>query len=95
MDECTPLPYASSSDDEVPLPKLPHLQALAARIPWQCACGKVLSEKRKVELGATVPYPKRLGDPAEFGQMVGAIFENGMLNGETIRLDGAIRMGPK
>jgi hypothetical protein len=42
-----------------------------------------------------VPFPPRLGRPAEFAQLVRAIVENPMLNGETIRLDGAIRMAPK
>jgi len=46
-------------------------------------------------LGKQVPFPPRLGRPAEFAQMVGQIFANTMLNGETIRLDGAIRMAPK
>jgi NAD(P)-dependent dehydrogenase (short-subunit alcohol dehydrogenase family) len=46
-------------------------------------------------LSNQVPFPKRLGKPEEFAQLVAAIFENPMLNGETIRLDGAIRMQPK
>ncbi len=46
-------------------------------------------------LGKTVPFPPRLGRPAEYAQMVQAIIENPMLNGETIRLDGALRMAPK
>ena len=46
-------------------------------------------------LGRQVPFPPRLGRPEEYAQLVGAIFENTMLNGETIRLDGAIRMQPK
>jgi NAD(P)-dependent dehydrogenase (short-subunit alcohol dehydrogenase family) len=46
-------------------------------------------------LGKQVPFPPRLGKPAEFAQLVAAIVENPMLNGETIRLDGAIRMQPK
>jgi NAD(P)-dependent dehydrogenase (short-subunit alcohol dehydrogenase family) len=46
-------------------------------------------------LGAQVPHPSRLGEPAEFAQLVQAIVENPMLNGETIRLDGAIRMAPR
>jgi NAD(P)-dependent dehydrogenase (short-subunit alcohol dehydrogenase family) len=46
-------------------------------------------------LGAQVPHPSRLGDPAEFAQFVQAIVENPMLNGETVRLDGAIRMAPR
>jgi NAD(P)-dependent dehydrogenase (short-subunit alcohol dehydrogenase family) len=46
-------------------------------------------------LGKQVPFPSRLGRTAEYAQLVAAIFENPMLNGETIRLDGAIRMQPK
>jgi NAD(P)-dependent dehydrogenase (short-subunit alcohol dehydrogenase family) len=46
-------------------------------------------------LGKQVPFPSRLGRPAEYAQLVRHICENEMLNGETIRLDGAIRMGPK
>lgn len=46
-------------------------------------------------LGKQVPFPPRLGRPAEYAQLVKHIVENEMLNGETIRLDGAIRMAPK
>jgi NAD(P)-dependent dehydrogenase (short-subunit alcohol dehydrogenase family) len=46
-------------------------------------------------LAAQVPHPSRLGDPAEFAALVGHIIDNGMLNGEVIRLDGAIRMAPR
>jgi NAD(P)-dependent dehydrogenase (short-subunit alcohol dehydrogenase family) len=46
-------------------------------------------------LGKQVPFPSRLGRPAEYAQMVKAIVEIEMLNAETIRLDGAIRMAPK
>ena len=46
-------------------------------------------------LGNMVPFPPRLGHPSEFAQLVRAILDNPMLNGETIRLDGAIRMQPK
>ena len=46
-------------------------------------------------LGASVPFPSRLGDPAEYAALVRHIFENPMLNGEVIRLDGALRMAPK
>jgi NAD(P)-dependent dehydrogenase (short-subunit alcohol dehydrogenase family) len=46
-------------------------------------------------LGKMVPFPSRLGKPAEFAQLARQIFENEMLNGEVIRLDGAIRMQPK
>lgn len=46
-------------------------------------------------LGQMVPFPPRLAKPQEFAQLVGHIFENSYLNGEVIRLDGAIRMAPK
>ncbi len=46
-------------------------------------------------LGASVPFPSRLGDPAEFAALVRHIFENQMLNGEVIRLDGALRMAAR
>jgi NAD(P)-dependent dehydrogenase (short-subunit alcohol dehydrogenase family) len=46
-------------------------------------------------LGRQVPFPNRLGDPAEFALLVESIIANPMLNGETIRLDGAIRMAPR
>ena len=54
-----------------------------------------LPEDRRAALSADVVFPKRLGDPAEYGAMVAAIVETGYLNGETIRLDGALRMPPK
>lgn len=54
-----------------------------------------LPEEAQQSLGAQVPFPSRLGDPSEYAKMVGAIIDNSMLNGETIRLDGAIRMAPK
>ena len=46
-------------------------------------------------LGQQVPYPQRLGKPDEYASLVLEIVRNGYLNGETIRLDGAIRMAPK
>ncbi|MER8709190.1 SDR family NAD(P)-dependent oxidoreductase [Mesorhizobium sp. M1088] len=46
-------------------------------------------------LGAAVPFPSRLGEPSEYAALALHIIENQMLNGETIRLDGAIRMAPK
>lgn len=46
-------------------------------------------------LAAGVPFPSRLGKPEDFGKLVRHIFENDMLNGEVIRLDGAIRLAPK
>ena len=46
-------------------------------------------------LGKSVPFPQRLGEPAEYAALVKHICENRMLNGETIRLDGALRMAPR
>ena len=58
---------------------------LLARLPGPVRAG----------LGAAVPHPARLGAPEEFAMMAEHIVLNSMLNGETIRLDGALRMGPK
>jgi len=54
-----------------------------------------LPEEAQRSLASQVPFPPRLGDPREYAMLVAAIVDNAMLNGETIRLDGAIRMGPK
>jgi NAD(P)-dependent dehydrogenase (short-subunit alcohol dehydrogenase family) len=54
-----------------------------------------LGEEARAKLGAGVPFPQRLGQPAEYAQLVSHIVENRMLNGETIRLDGALRMPPR
>lgn len=54
-----------------------------------------LPEEARVKLGAGVPYPPRLGRPEEYAQLAAHIVENGMLNGEVIRLDGALRMPPR
>lgn len=54
-----------------------------------------LPQDAQESLGKQVPHPSRLGKPAEYASLVAHIVENAMLNGETIRLDGAIRMGPK
>jgi NAD(P)-dependent dehydrogenase (short-subunit alcohol dehydrogenase family) len=54
-----------------------------------------LPEAARVSLGQQVPFPSRLGRPAEYGALVRHILENEMLNGEVIRLDGALRMAPR
>jgi 3-hydroxyacyl-CoA dehydrogenase / 3-hydroxy-2-methylbutyryl-CoA dehydrogenase len=54
-----------------------------------------LPQEAREELGRQIPHPSRLGDPAEFGALACHIAQNPMLNGETIRLDGALRMPPK
>ncbi|MCL4674906.1 MAG: SDR family NAD(P)-dependent oxidoreductase [Pararhodobacter sp.] len=54
-----------------------------------------LPQEAQDSLGRQVPFPPRLGHPSEYAKMVAAIIDNPMLNGEVIRLDGAIRMAPK
>jgi NAD(P)-dependent dehydrogenase (short-subunit alcohol dehydrogenase family) len=54
-----------------------------------------IPEAARASLGQQVPFPSRLGRPAEFAALVKHILENLMLNGEVIRLDGAIRMAAK
>jgi NAD(P)-dependent dehydrogenase (short-subunit alcohol dehydrogenase family) len=54
-----------------------------------------LPEAARASLGKQVPFPPRLGQPAEYAALAAHIMENAMLNGETIRLDGAIRMQPR
>lgn len=56
---------------------------------------KGLPQAAQDSLGQQVPHPSRLGDPSEYAMMVESILKNPMLNGETIRLDGAIRMAPR
>jgi NAD(P)-dependent dehydrogenase (short-subunit alcohol dehydrogenase family) len=55
----------------------------------------LLPEEARKSLGAQVPFPSRLGRPDEFAALAVHIAENSMINGETIRIDGAIRMGPR
>ncbi|KAI9909963.1 hypothetical protein PsorP6_010174 [Peronosclerospora sorghi] len=54
-----------------------------------------LPEKMQKELGDSVPFPNRLGKPEEFAHLVHTIIDNKMLNGQTIRIDGALRMPPR
>jgi NAD(P)-dependent dehydrogenase (short-subunit alcohol dehydrogenase family) len=56
---------------------------------------KGLPEEAQASLGKQVPHPARLGDPSEYASLAVHIVENPMLNGEVIRLDGAIRMAPR
>ena len=52
-----------------------------------------LPQEAQDSLGAQVPFPARLGHPSEFAQLATQIAQNSMMNGETIRLDGSIRLG--
>ena len=54
-----------------------------------------LNEEYRLALAANVPFPKRLGTPDDYAHLALALIENGYMNGETIRLDGALRMSPK
>jgi NAD(P)-dependent dehydrogenase (short-subunit alcohol dehydrogenase family) len=54
-----------------------------------------LPEEARTKLGESIPFPPRLGQPVEYAQLAAQIVENPMLNGETIRLDGALRMAPR
>jgi len=56
---------------------------------------KALPQAAQDSLGASVPFPKRLGEPREFADLVLFIVRNGYLNGEVIRIDGALRMAPR
>jgi len=53
-----------------------------------------LPDKARKILAETVPFPSRLGNPSDYAQLVQSIIENPMINGETIRIDGALRMQP-
>ena len=54
-----------------------------------------LPEEARTALSAGIPFPKRLGRPDDFAQLALAIVEHGYLNGEVIRMDGALRMAPR
>ncbi len=56
---------------------------------------RALPQEAQDSLGASVPFPKRLGEPREFAALVMHCIHNGYLNGEVIRLDGALRMAPR
>jgi NAD(P)-dependent dehydrogenase (short-subunit alcohol dehydrogenase family) len=95
--------YASSKGGVVAL-TLPAARELAAHAIRVCTIApgifetamlKGLPQNVQDSLGASVPYPSRLGRPAEYAALVRHILDNPMLNGETIRLDGAIRMAPR
>ncbi|ADZ70940.1 SDR family NAD(P)-dependent oxidoreductase [Polymorphum gilvum] len=62
---------------------------------FETAMLKALPEAAQQSLGAAVPFPSRLGEPAEFAKLVTHIVDNVMLNGETIRIDGALRLAPR
>lgn len=95
--------YASSKGGVVgmTLPAARDLAASAIRVVsiapgiFMTPMLMTVSEDYRRSLAAQVPFPSRLGDPAEFASLAAHIVENGMINGATIRLDGALRMGPR
>jgi NAD(P)-dependent dehydrogenase (short-subunit alcohol dehydrogenase family) len=95
--------YASSKGGVVAL-TLPAARELAQHAIRVCTIApgifetamlKGLPQNVQDSLGASVPFPSRLGRPGEYAALMRHIVENPMLNGETIRLDGALRMAPK
>ncbi len=95
--------YASSKSGIVGM-TLPAARDLAGRGIRVCTIAPglfdtpllaALPEEARLALGAGVPFPPRLGRPEEYARLALTIAENPMLNGETIRLDGALRMPPK
>lgn len=95
--------YASSKGGVVgmTLPAARDLSSLAIRVNsiapgiFMTPMLMTVSEEYRKSLGAQVPFPSRLGDPTEYAALAVHIVENTMINGETIRLDGALRMGPR
>jgi NAD(P)-dependent dehydrogenase (short-subunit alcohol dehydrogenase family) len=95
--------YASSKGGVIgmTLPAARDLASLAIRVNsiapgiFMTPMLMTVSEEYRQSLAAQVPFPPRLGDPAEFASLALHIVENRMINGATIRLDGALRMGPR
>jgi NAD(P)-dependent dehydrogenase (short-subunit alcohol dehydrogenase family) len=94
----------SSSKGGVAALTLPAAREFAAFAIRVCAIApgifgtpmlRALPQEAQDSLGASVPFPKRLGEPSEFAALVMHIVSNGYLNGEVIRLDGALRMAPR
>ncbi len=97
------LPYASSKAGIVGM-TIVAARDLAAKDIRVCTIAPgtfdtqllaTLPAEMRASLGASIPHPRRLGEPNEFARLALAIVDNGMLNGETIRLDGALRMPPR
>ena len=95
--------YAASKGGVVAL-TLPAARDLAASAIRVCAIAPGLfdtpllaglPEEARTQLAASIPLPPRLGRPGEFAELACHIVENEMLNGEVIRLDGALRMAPR
>ena len=95
--------YAASKGGVVAL-TLPAARDLAGSGVRVCAIAPGLFDtpllaglpaEARTQLAASIPFPPRLGRPPEFAQLACHIVENGMLNGEVIRLDGALRMAPR
>ena len=73
-----------------------RVNAGTQRVACQIAIsGKRAPERVKAGLAASVPFPKRLGRPDEYAALAELMITNGYFNGESVRLDGAIRMAPR
>jgi NAD(P)-dependent dehydrogenase (short-subunit alcohol dehydrogenase family) len=97
------LAYAASKAGVVgmTLPAARDLSAVGVRVmtiapgTFDTPMMSILPESARAQLAAQIPFPHRLGSPAEYAALVAHIVENGFLNGEVIRLDGALRMPPR
>lgn len=95
--------YAASKGGIVgmTLPAARDLSSVAVRVMtiapglFQTPLLGMLPQQVQDNLAKSIPFPSRLGDPREYARLVESIVENPYLNGETVRLDGALRMGPK
>jgi hypothetical protein len=67
---------------------------MTTSITW-CCRRRPLARDIREGLAASVPHPKRLGQPGDYRQLAASLIENSYVNGETIGLDGAIRMAPR
>ena len=91
-----PTPPSSAVQESMPVP--PSTRASVCTIApgtMNTPMLALLPEETKQALAAGIPHPARLGEPSEFAALARHIVENQFLNGETIRLDGALRMPPK
>ena len=88
------LHWAAATPDHTLVAK-PKVAVLDRNAEGAMALAAELPAAIQDSLAASIPFPKRLGKPAEFAQLASSIIENIALNGEVIRLDGALRMAPR
>ena len=88
------LHWAAATPDHTLVAK-PKVAVLDRNAEGAMALAAELPAAIQDSLAASIPFPKRLGKPAEFAQLASSIIENIALNGEVIRLDGALRLAPR